>query len=186
MADFYQTGVVTTLHRLTPNSIDRLEADLEKFSRNKPIGLVLPALYSEFESLAMQRIVPELRKVRYLQRIVVALARATPEQFDRARGFFRDFYTPVTVLWMDSGDPRNPVPVYVQGDARPVVTPGEVVYMPAVLEETLLGIQYWQVSTPSDIHAAWPIDAAFYGAMGLGVVLVTADAYRSHRKAPEG
>ena len=92
----------------------------------------------------------------------------------------------ITVLWMDSGDPRNPVPVYVQGDARPVVTPGEVVYMPAVLEETLLGIQYWQVSTPSDIHAAWPIDAAFYGAMGLGVVLVNADAYRSHRKAPEG
>ena len=79
MADFYQTGVVTTLHRLTPNSIERLEADLEKFSRNKPIGLVLPALYSEFETLAMQRIVPELRKVRYLQRIVVVLAKATQD-----------------------------------------------------------------------------------------------------------
>jgi glucosyl-3-phosphoglycerate synthase len=103
MADFYQTGVVTTLHRLTPNSIERLEADLEKFSRNKPIGLVLPALYSEFETLAMQRIVPELRKVRYLQRIVVVLAKATPEQFERARSFFDDFYTPVTVLWVDSG-----------------------------------------------------------------------------------
>jgi glucosyl-3-phosphoglycerate synthase len=102
MADFYQTGVVTTLHRLTPNSIERLEADLEKFSRNKPIGLVLPALYSEFETLAMQRIVPELRKVRYLQRIVVVLARATENQFNRARSFFQDFYTPVTVIWMDS------------------------------------------------------------------------------------
>jgi glucosyl-3-phosphoglycerate synthase len=102
MADFYQTGAVTTLHRLTPNSIERLEADLEKFSRNKPIGLVLPALYSEFETLAMQRIVPELRKVRYLQRIVVVLAKANKEQFDRARGFFQDFYTPVTVIWVDS------------------------------------------------------------------------------------
>jgi glucosyl-3-phosphoglycerate synthase len=102
MADFYQTGVVTTLHRLTHNSIDRLEADLEKFSRNKPIGLVLPALYSEFETLAMQRIVPELRKVRYLQRIVVILAKANQEQFERARSFFQDFYTPVTVIWVDS------------------------------------------------------------------------------------
>ena len=102
MADFYQTGVVTTLHRLTPNSIERLEADLEKFSRNKPIGLVLPALYSEFETLAMRRIVPELRKVRYLQRIVVVLARATPEQYYRATSFFKDFYTPVTVIWVDS------------------------------------------------------------------------------------
>ena len=40
----------------------------------------------------MQRIVLELRKVRYLQRIVVVLAKATPEQFDRARSFFQDLY----------------------------------------------------------------------------------------------
>lgn len=92
----------------------------------------------------------------------------------------------ITVLWIDSGDPNNPVPVYVQGDARPVVTPGEVVYMPAVLEQTVLGLEYWQVSTPSDVHAAWPIDAAFYGTMGLGVVLVVADALRSGRRTPEG
>lgn len=91
-----------------------------------------------------------------------------------------------TVLWIDSGDPNNPVPVYVQGDARSVVTPGEVVYMPAVLEQTVLGLQYWQVSTPSDIHPAWPIDAAFYGTLGVGVVLVVADALRGSRGTPEG
>ena len=101
MADFYQTGLVTTLHRLKPNSIDRLERDLERFVHAKPIGLVLPALYSEFESPAMARIAGDLREVRYLQRIVVALGRATPEQFARAKDFFRDFYTPVTVIWMD-------------------------------------------------------------------------------------
>lgn len=102
MADFSQTGLVTTLHRLTPNSIQRLEADLEKFSRNKPIGLVLPALFSEFETPAMQRIVSELRQVRYLQRIVLALGKADRDQYEKARGFFRDFYTPVTVIWVDS------------------------------------------------------------------------------------
>ena len=102
MSDFYQTGVVTTLHRLKPNSVERLEGDLEKFSRNRPIALVLPTLYSEFETPAMQRIVAELRKVRYLQRIVVVLARATAEQFDLARSFFKDFYTPVTFIWVDS------------------------------------------------------------------------------------
>jgi glucosyl-3-phosphoglycerate synthase len=102
MADFYQTGVITTLHRLKPNSLDRLELDLERFARNKPIGLVLPALYSEFETPAMQGIVPELRKVKYLERIVVVLGRATREQYLRACSFFKDFYTPVTVLWVDS------------------------------------------------------------------------------------
>ncbi len=101
MSDFFQTGVVTTLHRLKPNNLERLEGDLERFSRNRPIGLVLPALYSEFETPTMQRIVSELRQVRYLQRIVVTLGRSTREQFDRARTFFEDFYTPVTFVWVD-------------------------------------------------------------------------------------
>src|SRR5512139_1378941 len=101
MSDFFQTGMVTTLHRLKPNNVERLEGDLEKFSRSRSIGLVLPALYSEFGTPAMQRIVSELRQVRYLQRIVVSLGRATREEFDRARSFFDDFYTPVTVLWID-------------------------------------------------------------------------------------
>src|SRR6266566_4816432 len=102
MADFHQTGVITTLHRLKPDSIDRLEADLERFARNRPIGLVLPALYSEFETPAMQRIVAELKSVRYLQRICVVLGRATLEQCLRARRFFDGYYTPVTTIWMES------------------------------------------------------------------------------------
>src|SRR5262245_30461623 len=102
MADFAQTGIVTTLHRLRTNSIERLELDLERFARTRPIGLVLPALYSEFETPAMQTIVPEIRKVKYLERIVLVLGRANKEQCGRARTFFRDFYTPVTVVWMES------------------------------------------------------------------------------------
>jgi glucosyl-3-phosphoglycerate synthase len=101
VSDFYQTGTVTTLHRLKPNNIERLEGDLEGFSRSRPIGLVLPALYSEFETPVMQRIVSELRQVRYLQRIVVSLGRATSEQFCRARSFFKDFYPPVTFVWIE-------------------------------------------------------------------------------------
>ncbi len=101
MADFYQDGVLTTLHRLTNNHVDRLEADLAKFTRNRPIGLVLPALYTEFETLAMQRIVEQLRKIQYLERIVVAVGRATHDQFERAKGFFHDFYTPVRLIWID-------------------------------------------------------------------------------------
>jgi len=102
MADFYQTGMVTTLHRLTPNHIERLEADLERFGRNRPIGLVLPALVSEFETVAMQRIVSELQQIKYLQRIVVAIGRASQDQFFRAKRFFDKFYTPVDCIWIDS------------------------------------------------------------------------------------
>jgi glucosyl-3-phosphoglycerate synthase len=47
MSDFYQTGVVTTLHRLNPDGLERLEGELQEFTGNRPVGLVLPALYSE-------------------------------------------------------------------------------------------------------------------------------------------
>jgi glucosyl-3-phosphoglycerate synthase len=102
MADFYQTGVVTTLHRLNPNGLERLEADLTQFAERTSIGLVLPALYSEFESSSMCRIVEQLSHVPYLRHIVVALARATPAEYENARSFFCDFPWPVTFLWMDS------------------------------------------------------------------------------------
>jgi glucosyl-3-phosphoglycerate synthase len=102
VSDFYQTGIVPTLHRLKPDNIERLEGDLERFARQKPIGLVLPALYSEFETPAMQKIVKELQKVRYLQRIVIALGKASLDNFVRVRGLFENYYTPVSLIHIES------------------------------------------------------------------------------------
>ncbi len=102
MADFYQNGQVTTLHRMNANGLARLEADLERFRTAMPVGLVLPALYSEFETPAMRGIVRELARVRYLQRIVVALGRANRTEYERAREFFSDFGVPATIIWIDS------------------------------------------------------------------------------------
>jgi glucosyl-3-phosphoglycerate synthase len=102
MSDFYQTGMVTTLHRLHNNGLERLEAELERFSTVNPIGLVLPALYSEFETPAMQRIVSELSKVRYIRHIVLALGRATFDQYLKARSFFDNFPHLVTFVWIES------------------------------------------------------------------------------------
>ena len=101
MADFFQTGVVTTLHRLNRSDDDLIEAELVAISDHNRIGLVLPALYTEFEHPAMRRIVDQLRTVRYLKRIVVAIGGATHEQYLQAASFFRDFPTPVTALWME-------------------------------------------------------------------------------------
>ena len=53
MADFYQTGVITTLHKLGTSSLERLEMELQSHVRTRPLTLVLPALYSEFEGRAM-------------------------------------------------------------------------------------------------------------------------------------
>ncbi|MEZ5403291.1 MAG: hypothetical protein R2729_26665 [Bryobacteraceae bacterium] len=102
MADFYQTGVVTTLHGLSSGRLDKLEGELARFSEVLPIGLVLPALYSEFETPAMAGIVGQLEEVNYTREVVVALGRADAEQFREARRLFRRFRQPVTFLWIDS------------------------------------------------------------------------------------
>ncbi len=102
MADFYQTGVVSTLHRLNSNGLHRIEAELEGFAQTRPIGLVLPALYSEFKTPAMHRIIDELSNVNYLQRVVVALGRANLDEYRHALSFFDNFPIPVTFLWIDS------------------------------------------------------------------------------------
>jgi glucosyl-3-phosphoglycerate synthase len=107
MSDFYQTGSVTTLHRLNPNGVYRLEAELRHYAETRPIGLVLPALYSEFETPAMRGIVDELANVDYLRHIVVALGKASRSEYMKARAFFEDFSTPVTFLWIDSPGMQN-------------------------------------------------------------------------------
>src|SRR3989337_1194535 len=87
MGDFYQTGIITTLHNLGKPSVERLETELEQHSRSRPVVLVLPALYSEFEGPAMPGIVKELSKVKYLQQIVLVLGKATDKEFKKAREF---------------------------------------------------------------------------------------------------
>jgi glucosyl-3-phosphoglycerate synthase len=101
MSDFYQTGVVTTLHKLRREGAAKLEAELESFSHANPIGLVLPALYMEFETPAMRPIVNEISKVRYLRDVVVTLGRTTEQEFSKARRFFDGFPYPVSFVWND-------------------------------------------------------------------------------------
>ncbi len=102
MADFYQTGMVTTLHRLKHNGFIRLERGLNEICRRTGIALVLPALSQEFDSPVMQHIVEELSQVGYLRRIVVALGGGTVAQYEKAQSFFAGFRCPVTVLWTNS------------------------------------------------------------------------------------
>lgn len=102
MADFYQTGLVPTLHGLNREGLPRLEAELERTAGDPGIGLVLPALYSEFETPAMKLIMEELKHVRYLKRIVLALARAGEREYNRVVKLFEGFPTEVTILWIDS------------------------------------------------------------------------------------
>lgn len=53
MADCYQTGVITTLHRLGETRLDKLEAGLCEYAETRPLTLVIPALASEMEGAVL-------------------------------------------------------------------------------------------------------------------------------------
>lgn len=98
MSDFYQTGIITTLHQLGKPSLERLEAELQSFAKTRPVALVLPSLYSEFEGPAMPGIVRELSKVKYLNEIVLALDQASEQQLKQVREFMAPISTEVRII----------------------------------------------------------------------------------------
>ncbi len=101
MGDFYQSGIVTTLHNITNRPLEKLEKELLGFSQTRPMALTLPSLYSELEGPALDNILMELSKVPYLDNIVIGLDRATEDQFRHALEFFGRLPQTHRVLWND-------------------------------------------------------------------------------------
>ena len=56
MSDFFQNGRITTLHNLSTRSLEQLEEELINFSHMRPMGLILPSLYSELQRPALTTI----------------------------------------------------------------------------------------------------------------------------------
>ena len=80
MGDFYQNGIITNFHNLKTRDLDELEKELTFFSKQRPMSLVLPSLFSELEGPALSGIVDELKLVPYLSEIVIGLDRADEAQ----------------------------------------------------------------------------------------------------------
>jgi glucosyl-3-phosphoglycerate synthase len=99
MSDFYQTGVVPTLHRLGKDNLEEIESRLTRYAHDRPIALVLPSLYSELSGAALGGIVEELKKVQYIKEIVVTLGPASDSEFQNARRFFSVLPQNVCVIW---------------------------------------------------------------------------------------
>ena len=101
MADFYQNGSITTLHNLGERSTACLEQELVQHAKRRPLGLVLPSLYSEIATPALPNILEELKQVPYLSQIVIGLDRANADEYRHALSFFSDLPQHHRVLWQD-------------------------------------------------------------------------------------
>jgi len=101
MSDFFQNGRVTTLHNLSSRTLEMMESELKDFSKVRPMGLILPSLYSELERPALTTIVNELQKVDYLNQIVIGIDQASKEEFKHAIKFFEKLPQQHDLLWND-------------------------------------------------------------------------------------
>lgn len=99
MADFHQNGIITTLHNLSNRPLADLETDLMRFSKARPMGLLLPSLYSELEGEALPAIIEKIKAVPYLTEIVIGLDRADEQQYRHALKFFGKLPQRHRVLW---------------------------------------------------------------------------------------
>lgn len=107
MADSFQTGKITTLHNIVRRPLEDLEAELLQFSRQRRLGLILPALYSELERPALAKIVDELKKVNYLGQIVIGIDRASEDEYRKALEYFSELPQPHQILWNDGPNLRR-------------------------------------------------------------------------------
>lgn len=99
MTDFYQVGVIATLHKLGNMPISKLEEQLVSYAKEKPIALVLPSLYSEIEGEALKIIINELKNVEFIKDIIVTLGPCNNDEFKKVKEFFSHLPQNVKLIW---------------------------------------------------------------------------------------
>ena len=124
MADFYQTGVVATFHRLGRVNLEKIEAELTWYTNERPIALVLPSLYSELEGNALKGIIRELQEVKYIREIVVTLGPASDEEFKHAKEYFSVLPQKLRIIW-NTGPRISGIYKSIESSDLPIGEPGK-------------------------------------------------------------
>ena len=106
MGSFYQNGIVANLHDFSygsssENNYKKLENELVQFSKDNPMELILPSLFSEINGSALPNIVNEINKTKFLNHVVVGLDKSNSQESKTAFKFFDQLKIPFSILWND-------------------------------------------------------------------------------------
>ena len=106
MGSFYQNGIVANLHDFSygsssENNYKKLENELVQFSKDNPMELILPSLFSEINGSALPNIVNEINKTKFLNHVVVGLDKSNSKESKTAFKFFDQLKIPFSILWND-------------------------------------------------------------------------------------
>ncbi|HAY78758.1 MAG TPA: glycosyl transferase, partial [Planctomycetaceae bacterium] len=102
MADFFQSGLITTIHDLGSSQRAQLEDLLRASTQRHKIGLVLPVTASDMRAEPFPQIIQQLREADYIESIVVALGVApSVEDFRETKHIVDQLGARAHVLWTD-------------------------------------------------------------------------------------
>ncbi|WP_051945954.1 hypothetical protein [Verrucomicrobium sp. BvORR106] len=103
MPDFHQPILLPTLHHLAETALEEREALLKELSVEKPVALVIPALYAELQRPALPRMLKQLTGVPYISQVIFTMNGMNRRGYDRARAFYAKSLPNLrhTVLWND-------------------------------------------------------------------------------------
>lgn len=103
MADFFQHARVPTLHHLAHADSSERETEMLQWAQDKPVALLLPALYAECERPALPRILEEVSQAKHISEVVLSMNGMDAAEHERAQLLCRQNLRGKTahLLWND-------------------------------------------------------------------------------------
>jgi glucosyl-3-phosphoglycerate synthase len=89
---------ITTLHDLYADN-NHLMKSLAEVTTERPVSVIMPMLYNEIKSNALENIVKHLNKCTYLKEVLVPLAANNIEEFNHVKQFFSKLTIPKLIIW---------------------------------------------------------------------------------------
>jgi glucosyl-3-phosphoglycerate synthase len=103
MADFFQHAQLPTLQQLAVADSSHQDAELLKWSANRPILLLLPALKAEFDRPALPRMLDAIASIPWVSEVLLTVNGMDDSSFDRALAMAKAKLQgkPVRMIWND-------------------------------------------------------------------------------------
>ena len=88
--------------RLVDEDLGRMGKRILRAARHVPIGVIIPALFNDLSSPAMQHIIEQLAGINFVKRIYISLAHSSQEEFQRGREIIQPIKGHGVLLWNDA------------------------------------------------------------------------------------
>jgi glucosyl-3-phosphoglycerate synthase len=89
---------ITTLHDLYADNAQLIK-NLVEIASERPVSVIMPMLYNEIKSNALENILKHLNKCSYLKEVIIPLAANNVEEFDHVKRFFSKLTIPKLIVW---------------------------------------------------------------------------------------